>query len=51
GDSFSLSQLDLATQYLKAAVKNIPSVFLMTDSQVSEESFLVLINDFLASGE
>uniref|UniRef100_A0A8C5X999 Dynein axonemal heavy chain 17 n=2 Tax=Malurus TaxID=55806 RepID=A0A8C5X999_9PASS len=44
-------KLDLATQYLKAAVKNIPSVFLMTDSQVSEESFLVLINDFLASGE
>ncbi|NXB98994.1 DYH17 protein, partial [Orthonyx spaldingii] len=44
-------KLDLAAQYLKAAVKNIPSVFLMTDSQVAEESFLVVINDFLASGE
>uniref|UniRef100_A0A8C5IYP6 Dynein axonemal heavy chain 17 n=1 Tax=Junco hyemalis TaxID=40217 RepID=A0A8C5IYP6_JUNHY len=44
-------KLDLASQYMKAAVKNIPSVFLMTDSQVAEESFLVVINDFLASGE
>lgn len=26
-------------------------VFLMTDSQVAEEQFLVLINDLLASGE
>ncbi|NXP52612.1 DYH17 protein, partial [Heliornis fulica] len=44
-------KLDLASQYIKAAVKGVPSVFLMTDSQVAEESFLVLINDFLASGE
>ncbi|NXL59531.1 DYH17 protein, partial [Chordeiles acutipennis] len=44
-------KLDLASQYIKAVVKNIPTVFLMTDSQVAEESFLVLINDFLASGE
>lgn len=44
-------QLDLAAQYIKAAVKNVPSVFLMTDSQVAEEQFLVLINDLLASGE
>ncbi|KFP53735.1 Dynein heavy chain 17, axonemal, partial [Cathartes aura] len=44
-------KLDLASQYIKAAVKNIPTVFLMTDSQVAEEQFLVLINDFLASGE
>ncbi|NXE83161.1 DYH17 protein, partial [Cochlearius cochlearius] len=44
-------KLDLASQYIKAAVKNVPTVFLMTDSQVAEESFLVLINDFLASGE
>ncbi|XP_025892623.1 dynein heavy chain 17, axonemal [Nothoprocta perdicaria] len=44
-------KMDLASQYIKAAVKNIPTVFLMTDSQVAEEPFLVLINDFLASGE
>ncbi|KAL4676954.1 hypothetical protein H8957_008548 [Semnopithecus entellus] len=44
-------KVDLAAQYIKAAVKNVPSVFLMTDSQVAEEQFLVLINDLLASGE
>ncbi|XP_021069297.1 dynein heavy chain 17, axonemal isoform X2 [Mus pahari] len=44
-------KVDLATQYIKSAVKNVPSVFLMTDSQVAEEQFLVLINDLLASGE
>ncbi|XP_048222854.1 dynein axonemal heavy chain 17 [Perognathus longimembris pacificus] len=44
-------KLDLNAQYIKAAVKNVPSVFLMTDSQVAEEQFLVLINDLLASGE
>ncbi|XP_025715360.1 dynein axonemal heavy chain 17 isoform X2 [Callorhinus ursinus] len=44
-------KVDLSTQYIKSAVKNVPSVFLMTDSQVAEEQFLVLINDLLASGE
>ncbi|KAF6298410.1 dynein axonemal heavy chain 17 [Rhinolophus ferrumequinum] len=44
-------KIDLGAQYIKAAVKNVPSVFLMTDSQVAEEQFLVLINDLLASGE
>lgn len=46
-----LVQVDLGVQYIKSAVKNVPSVFLMTDSQVAEEQFLVLINDLLASGE
>uniref|UniRef100_A0A8W4FMS4 Dynein axonemal heavy chain 17 n=1 Tax=Sus scrofa TaxID=9823 RepID=A0A8W4FMS4_PIG len=44
-------KLDLSAQYVKAAVKNVPAVFLLTDSQVAEEQFLVLINDLLASGE
>nr|XP_033816070.1 dynein heavy chain 17, axonemal isoform X1 [Geotrypetes seraphini] len=44
-------KVDLAAQYIKTAVKNIGTVFLMTDSQVAEEQFLVLINDLLASGE
>ncbi|XP_041580691.1 dynein heavy chain 17, axonemal isoform X2 [Vulpes lagopus] len=44
-------KVDLSAQYIKTAVKNVPSVFLMTDSQVAEEQFLVLINDLLASGE
>lgn len=32
-------------------MKNIGNMFLMTDAQVAEERFLVLINDLLASGE
>ena len=44
-------KIDLAAQYIKAGLKNIGTVFLMTDAQVSDEKFLVLINDLLASGE
>lgn len=36
---------------LKAGVKNLSTVFLMTDAQVADEKFLVLINDLLASGK
>lgn len=42
---------DLAALYLKAGLKNVACMHLMTDSQVAEESYLVLINDMLASGE
>ncbi|CAH8480381.1 unnamed protein product [Dicrocoelium dendriticum] len=41
----------LAQLYLKASLKNMPYVFLMTDAQVADERFLVYVNDFLASGE
>ncbi|XP_027547622.1 dynein heavy chain 9, axonemal [Neopelma chrysocephalum] len=44
-------QADLANLYLKAGVKNTGTVFLLTDGQVADEQFLVLVNDFLASGE
>lgn len=36
---------------MKAGVKNIGITFLMTDSQVAQERFLVVVNDMLASGE
>ncbi|XP_051731342.1 dynein axonemal heavy chain 9-like isoform X1 [Ctenopharyngodon idella] len=42
---------DLGTLYIKAGVKNIGTVLLMTDAQVADEKFLVLVNDLLASGE
>lgn len=42
---------DLNLLYSKVGVKNIASMFLMTDAQVVDESFLILINDMLASGE
>lgn len=43
--------MDLAGLCLKAGVKNLSTVFLMTDAQVADEKFLVLINDLLASGK
>jgi len=42
---------DLAVLYLKAGVKGIGITFLMSDSQVAEEKFLVVVNDMLATGE
>ncbi|XP_068439704.1 dynein axonemal heavy chain 9 isoform X3 [Clinocottus analis] len=50
---YSIADLkgDLAGLYVKAGVKNIGTVLLMTDAQVAEEKFLVLVNDLLASGE
>lgn len=50
---YSLNELkaDLAVLYLKAGVKDIGITFLMSDSQVAEEKFLVVVNDMLASGE
>ncbi|XP_039265498.2 dynein beta chain, ciliary-like [Styela clava] len=44
-------KLDLANLYIKAGLKNIPTMFLLTDAQVPDEKFLVLVNDLLASGE
>ncbi|CAG2206597.1 DNAH [Mytilus edulis] len=37
--------------YIKTGLKNANMMFLMTDAQVADEKFLVLINDLLASGE
>ncbi|XP_075314376.1 dynein axonemal heavy chain 9 [Odontesthes bonariensis] len=50
---YSITDLksDLASLYIKAGVKNIGTVLLMTDAQVADEKFLVLVNDLLASGE
>ncbi|XP_035866411.1 dynein heavy chain 11, axonemal isoform X1 [Phyllostomus discolor] len=49
---FGIQELrgDLANLYIRAGAKNMPTVFLLTDAQVLDESFLVLINDLLASG-
>lgn len=41
----------MAVQYMKVGMKGMGIVFLMTDAQVAEEKFLVVINDCLASGE
>eukprot|EP00744_Colponema_vietnamica_P000937 GILI01001621.1.p1 GENE.GILI01001621.1~~GILI01001621.1.p1 ORF type:complete len:2798 (-),score=990.63 GILI01001621.1:124-7776(-) len=44
-------RLDLQDMYKKAAVRpGTPHVFLLTDSQIADEKFLVYINDLLSSG-
>lgn len=50
---YSLIELkaDLAVLYLKAGVKGIGITFLMSDSQIAEEKFLIVVNDMLATGE
>ncbi|XP_038934021.1 dynein axonemal heavy chain 11 isoform X4 [Rattus norvegicus] len=44
-------RVDLANLYVRTGAKNMPTVFLLTDAHVLDESFLVLINDLLASGD
>ncbi|CAH1732929.1 unnamed protein product [Aphis gossypii] len=44
-------KMELSSLYLKSGLKNVGIVFLMTDAQVPSESFLVLINDMLSTGE
>ncbi|KAK1906943.1 Dynein beta chain ciliary, partial [Dissostichus eleginoides] len=50
GYSIADLKTDLASLCFKAGVKNIGTVFLLTDTQVSDDKFLVLVNDLLASG-
>ncbi|EQC26205.1 hypothetical protein SDRG_15942 [Saprolegnia diclina VS20] len=42
---------DIKTFMLKAGVQGVPTVFLFTDSQIVDESFLEDINNILNSGE
>ncbi|XP_052825334.1 dynein beta chain, ciliary isoform X1 [Octopus bimaculoides] len=51
GYSHADLKVDLNQLYIKASLKNLGIVFLMTDAQVADEIFLVLINDLLTSGE
>ncbi|XP_060681399.1 dynein axonemal heavy chain 11-like isoform X1 [Hemiscyllium ocellatum] len=51
GYGISDLKVDLANLYIKTGAKNLPTVFLLTDADVPDERFLVLINDLLASGE
>lgn len=51
GYSITDLKTDISGLYVKAGQKNVGVVFLMTDAQVADEKFLVLINDLLASGE
>lgn len=51
--TYSLTDLktDLQTLYQKTGVKEDDILFLFTEGQITNERFLVYINDLLASGE
>ncbi|XP_034410206.1 dynein heavy chain 11, axonemal [Cyclopterus lumpus] len=51
GYSIQDLKMDLAELFLKTGVKNQRVALLLTDSQIPDERFLVIINDLLASGE
>ncbi|VDD79742.1 unnamed protein product [Mesocestoides corti] len=51
GYSITDMKSDLAVLFRKAGLKNVGTVFLLTDAQILDEKFLVIINDLLASGE
>lgn len=51
GYSVNDLKTDLANLYTKTGVKKQQIMFLLTDSQIADEKFLVLINDLLASGD
>ncbi|KAI2655454.1 Dynein axonemal heavy chain 11 [Labeo rohita] len=44
-------KVDLAGLYLKTGVKNIPTILLLTDAQIPEDRFLVIISTLISSGE
>ncbi|KAJ3249578.1 hypothetical protein HDU78_000105 [Chytriomyces hyalinus] len=50
GYSINDLKTDLSGLYSKTGLKKLQIMFLLTDSQVADEKFLVLINDMLASG-
>ncbi|KAJ3158178.1 hypothetical protein HDU86_003133 [Geranomyces michiganensis] len=50
GYSVADLKADLAVLYQKTGIKKLQIMFLLTDSQIADEKFLVLINDMLASG-
>lgn len=51
--TYSINDLkaDLQTIFMKAGPKEDPILFLFTEGQITNERFLVYINDLLSSGE
>ncbi|KAI7806173.1 dynein axonemal heavy chain 11 [Triplophysa rosa] len=51
GYSIQDLKVDLAGLYVKTGVKNVPTVLLLTDAQIPEDRFLVIISTLISSGE
>jgi len=43
-------KLDIQNAFTKAGVAGIPLFFILTDSQIPKDNFLVYINDILSAG-
>lgn len=43
-------KMDIQTAYIKAGVAGIPLFFILTDSQIPKDNFLIYINDILSAG-
>ncbi|KAA0703060.1 Dynein beta chain, ciliary [Triplophysa tibetana] len=51
GYSIQDLKVDLAGLYVKTGVKNVATVLLLTDAQIPEDRFLVIISTLISSGE
>ncbi|XP_055083623.1 dynein axonemal heavy chain 11 isoform X2 [Periophthalmus magnuspinnatus] len=51
GYSIQDLKMDLVGLFIRTGLKNQKVVLLLTEAQIPDERFLVIINDFLASGE
>jgi dynein heavy chain len=41
---------DIQTAYTKSGVQGTPTLFILTDTQIPQEKFLIFINDILSAG-
>lgn len=46
-----IAQVDLAGLCVNTGVKNLPTVLLLTDAQIPDERFIVIISTLLSSGQ
>lgn len=44
------TKVDLAGLFVNTGVKNLPTVLLLTDAQIPDERFLIIISTLLSSG-
>ena len=43
-------KLDIQTAFMKSGVQGTPTLFILTDTQIPKETFLIYINDILSAG-
>lgn len=51
GFNFQDMKEEISSLYMRVGIKNMASVFLLSDAQIPDESLLLYINDLLSTGE